>query len=78
MIQSLVSAEIQMCAASPPPHPPVPADGHCLYRAVEDQLSTSGSGGADMSALRQQAAAYIREHPQDFSPFIYDEVGVAS
>lgn len=65
------------------------ADGHCLYRAIEDQLAQqapaagpaggdggAGSGGqaaADVQALRALAAAYIRSHADDFMPFIYDE-----
>ncbi|KAG2482912.1 hypothetical protein HYH03_018192 [Edaphochlamys debaryana] len=54
------------------------ADGHCLYRAVEDQLTQAAGGGAsapppDYLALRRLAAAHIRAHADEFSPFIYDE-----
>ena len=54
---------------------PDQADGHCLYRAVEEQL---GSGGReellpaphDYWAVRAKAAAYMRAHPDQFVPFI--------
>ncbi len=49
------------------------ADGHCLYRAVGDQLGSpiSGAAGADdLWAIRAKAAAYMREHPDQFVPFM--------
>ncbi|KAG2444687.1 hypothetical protein HXX76_001431 [Chlamydomonas incerta] len=52
------------------------ADGHCMYRAVEDQLGQAGAGAApppDHLALRRLAAGYIRSHADDFLPFIFDE-----
>ncbi|XP_020690672.1 deubiquitinase OTUD6B [Dendrobium catenatum] len=46
-------------------------DGHCLYRAVEDQLSLYPSKNQLYShqELRKIAAAYMREHAVDFLPF---------
>jgi OTU domain-containing protein 6 len=48
------------------------ADGHCLYRSLEDQLEqTAAAAAADSSSSREQynyqqlrelAAEYIREH----------------
>eukprot|EP00850_Spirogloea_muscicola_P006415 SM000030S11424 [mRNA] locus=s30:676859:678218:+ [translate_table: standard] len=56
----------------------VKPDGHCLYRAVEDQLGLeggdSGSSG-DYLSLRRVAAGYMREHPDDFVPFVHGELG---
>ncbi|KXZ45272.1 hypothetical protein GPECTOR_56g368 [Gonium pectorale] len=51
------------------------ADGHCLYRAVEDQLSQQAGASSphDHLALRRLAAAHIRSHADDFLPFIFDE-----
>ena len=49
------------------------ADGHCLYRAVGDQLGcqTTGAAGArDLWAIRAKAAAYMRAHPDQFIPFM--------
>ena len=49
------------------------ADGHCLYRAVNDQLKvhSNGSGSADNYwAIRAKAAAYMRAHPDRFLPFM--------
>ncbi|GFR39954.1 hypothetical protein Agub_g32 [Astrephomene gubernaculifera] len=59
------------------------ADGHCLYRAIEDQLtqhaqqaptsSSSSTSVPDYQTLRRLAAAHIRSHADDFLPFVYDE-----
>eukprot|EP00198_Chlamydomonas_reinhardtii_P000235 XP_001689570.1 predicted protein [Chlamydomonas reinhardtii] len=51
------------------------ADGHCMYRAVEDQLGQAGGAASapDHLALRKLAAAHIRAHADDFLPFIFDE-----
>lgn len=51
------------------------ADGHCLYRALEDQLGQSGGPELDYQALRTLAAKYIREHADEFLPFIMQEEG---
>ncbi|EFJ17778.1 hypothetical protein SELMODRAFT_5172, partial [Selaginella moellendorffii] len=50
-------------------------DGHCLYRAVEDQLHLHPSAPQySFQELRKIAAGYIREHPEDFVPFIGGDV----
>ena len=49
------------------------ADGHCLYRAVGDQLTSHTNGTAeteDLWAIRAKAAAYMRAHPDRFIPFL--------
>lgn len=49
-------------------------DGHCLYRAVEDQLShQSGSSPYNYQELRVMAATYMREHASDFLPFFLSD-----
>ena len=51
------------------------ADGHCLYRAVGEQL---GSGKAnDYWAVRTKAAAYMRAHPDQFLPFLPEACSAA-
>ncbi|PIN16987.1 OTU (ovarian tumor)-like cysteine protease [Handroanthus impetiginosus] len=50
-------------------------DGHCLYRAVEDQLALH-SGGSSLytyQELRQMVADYMRKHASDFMPFFLSE-----
>lgn len=56
-------------------HTRTQADGHCMYRAVEDQLGQAGGAASapDHLALRKLAAAHIRAHADDFLPFIFDE-----
>ncbi|XP_019417961.1 PREDICTED: OTU domain-containing protein 6B-like [Lupinus angustifolius] len=50
-------------------------DGHCLYRAVEDQLAVlSGSiSPYTYQELRGMVAAYMRKHSSDFLPFFLSE-----
>ncbi|TYG39359.1 hypothetical protein ES288_D12G010400v1 [Gossypium darwinii] len=50
-------------------------DGHCLYRAVEDQLSLQSGGSSPYAyqELREMAAAYMRKHASDFLPFFLSE-----
>lgn len=47
-------------------------DGHCLYRAVEDQLALNSHTCPVLSyqQLRELAASYMRSHVDDFLPFI--------
>ena len=53
----------------------IAADGHCLYRAVAQQLMQHGSEGVeeDYSGCRRLAAAYMRSHPGDFMPYVAAE-----
>ncbi|CAD7698124.1 unnamed protein product [Ostreobium quekettii] len=48
-------------------------DGHCMYRAIEDQLSRPGPASKTYQELRELAASYIRSHQSDFYPFLVDE-----
>ncbi|EHA8588852.1 OTU domain-containing protein 6B-like [Cocos nucifera] len=50
-------------------------DGHCLYRAVEDQLSLHSRNISPYSyqELREMAANYMREHASDFLPFFLSD-----
>ncbi|CAL9207573.1 unnamed protein product [Musa hybrid cultivar] len=53
-------------------------DGHCLYRAVEDQLSLSSNNTSPYSfqELRKMAANYMRHHASDFLPFFLSESNI--
>lgn len=50
-------------------------DGHCLYRAVENQLANRSGGASPYTyqKLREMAASYMREHKTDFLPFFLTE-----
>ncbi|GLT40549.1 hypothetical protein SLA2020_146730 [Shorea laevis] len=50
-------------------------DGHCLYRAVEDQLILLSGGSClyTYQELREMVAAYMRKHMSDFLPFFLSE-----
>ncbi|KAL9235797.1 hypothetical protein vseg_010532 [Gypsophila vaccaria] len=50
-------------------------DGHCLYRAVEDQLAhnTQGCSPYNFQQLREMVASYMREHASEFLPFFSSE-----
>lgn len=50
-------------------------DGHCLYRAVEDQLAllSGGSSPNTFQELREMVATYMRKHSSDFLPFFLSD-----
>nr|KAF6426668.1 OTU deubiquitinase 6B [Molossus molossus] len=47
----------------------IPSDGHCMYRAIEDQLKDQACP-LTVAALRSQAANYMQSHMEDFLPFL--------
>lgn len=47
----------------------IQSDGHCMYRAIDDQLATRGQG-VGLKELRTQTAKYMRCHADDFLPFL--------
>lgn len=51
------------------------ADGHCLYNAFSDQLKIRYDETVSYKELRKSAAQYMRENPDDFTPFLYLEDG---
>lgn len=48
-------------------------DGHCLFALIQDQLKTRLLEDVTVQELRLKAADYIRAHPDDFTPFLFDE-----
>ncbi|XP_069320365.1 OTU domain-containing protein 6A [Eulemur rufifrons] len=44
----------------------IPADGHCMFRAIQDQLGFSTT----VENLRFRAADYMQKHVEDFLPFL--------
>lgn len=52
-------------------------DGHCLFRSLQDQLQVRHDIEVSVEALRKQAADYIRAHPDDFVPYLFDEQTMA-
>ncbi|XP_063756190.1 deubiquitinase OTUD6B isoform X2 [Eleginops maclovinus] len=50
----------------------ISSDGHCMYRAIEDQLAQRSKPGLimGMKELRSRTAEYIRSHADDFLPFL--------
>ncbi|KAJ2500247.1 OTU protein [Coemansia sp. RSA 1972] len=50
-------------------------DGHCLYSAFADQVSTYHDQPASYSQMRQRAAEYMRGHCDDFIPFMTHDNG---
>ncbi|TSK28204.1 OTU domain-containing protein 6B [Bagarius yarrelli] len=45
------------------------SDGHCMYRAVEDQLTWRGCSFG-IQELRVQTAQHMKSHEDDFLPFL--------
>lgn len=48
-------------------------DGHCLFSSISDQLKIRHNIEVDVYELRKNAAEYIKENPDDFIPFLFDE-----
>ncbi|XP_007517423.2 deubiquitinase OTUD6B isoform X1 [Erinaceus europaeus] len=47
----------------------IESDGHCMYRAIEDQLKEHECP-LSVAALRNQTAEYMQSHMDDFLPFL--------
>ncbi|XP_077208056.1 deubiquitinase OTUD6B [Paroedura picta] len=47
----------------------IPSDGHCMYRAIEDQLKERQNSWT-VATLRAQTAEHMRTHVDDFLPFL--------
>jgi len=54
----------------------IPADGDCLYAAVQHQLGLKELDDLDVQELRERTADYMRENKDDFLPFM-DEMDEA-
>ncbi|RKP13972.1 hypothetical protein BJ684DRAFT_19584 [Piptocephalis cylindrospora] len=50
-------------------------DGHCLYNAIADQLDHVLGLKMSYQEIRGKVAMYMREHKDDFLPFITSETG---
>ncbi|XP_047462020.1 deubiquitinase OTUD6B [Mugil cephalus] len=50
----------------------ISSDGHCMYRAIEDQLAQRSKPVLTMSVkeLRSRTAEHMRSHADDFLPFL--------
>ncbi|KAI8079773.1 uncharacterized protein BX664DRAFT_341423 [Halteromyces radiatus] len=53
----------------------ITADGHCLYNAIGAQLEKRYNEKETYQDLRKQTAKYMRQHPDDFIPFLYKDNG---
>ncbi|XP_054619469.1 deubiquitinase OTUD6B [Dunckerocampus dactyliophorus] len=48
----------------------ISTDGHCMYRAVQDQLARRCKPELSVKDLRCRTAAHMRSHADDFLPFL--------
>ncbi|XP_053719182.1 deubiquitinase OTUD6B [Synchiropus splendidus] len=48
----------------------IPSDGHCMYRAIEDQLGQRSQSHMRVAELRCHTATHMRSHVDDFLPFL--------
>lgn len=51
----------------------VQPDGHCLFHSICDQLKVRKGIDMDVQTLRSALADFIRQHPDDFVPYMLDE-----
>ncbi|KAJ8982057.1 hypothetical protein NQ317_001466 [Molorchus minor] len=52
----------------------IPADGNCLYLAVNHQLQITGRPTRSVNDLRKTTADFMHQHKDDFLPFMYNEL----
>lgn len=52
----------------------IPADGNCLYLAVNHQLQVSGRPTQSVNELRKITADFMRKNKDDFLPFMCNEL----
>lgn len=66
----------QLCSVNRLKPYDIQPDGHCLFASILDQLQLRhGESAQDLSVpkLRSLACAYIRQHRDDFIPYMFDE-----
>lgn len=51
----------------------IPADGNCLYLAVNHQLQVCGKAPQSVNELRKVTAEFMRKNKDDFLPFMCNE-----
>lgn len=51
----------------------VPADGNCLYCAINHQLNITGQTSYSVSKLRKMTSNFIQENKDDFLPFMHND-----
>lgn len=52
-------------------------DGHCLFSSLSDQLLLRHKKTLTVSELRSMAAKHIRDHRDEFIPYLFDEETMA-
>nr|CAI5817284.1 unnamed protein product [Callosobruchus analis] len=52
----------------------IPADGNCLYLAVNHQLQITGRSTQSVNDLRKSTAEYLMKNKDDFMPFMCNEL----
>ncbi|QLQ80196.1 hypothetical protein HG537_0D01970 [Torulaspora globosa] len=66
----------QLCSVNRLKQYDIQPDGHCLFASILDQLQLRhGESARDLSVskLRSLACEYIRQHKDDFIPYMFDE-----
>ncbi|KAJ2842687.1 OTU protein [Coemansia erecta] len=53
----------------------IKADGHCLYSAFADQVNAYHGSSSSYQDMRRLAAQYMRQHRDDFMPFMVTDNG---
>ncbi|CAD0196071.1 unnamed protein product [Chrysodeixis includens] len=48
----------------------IPSDGDCLYKAIAHQMLQTNRKEVSVGELRKNVATYVREHKDDFIPFM--------
>lgn len=52
----------------------IPADGNCLYLAINHQLQVTGRSSHSVNELRKTTADFMLKHKDEFLPFMVNEL----
>ncbi|KAH3660115.1 hypothetical protein OGAPHI_007320 [Ogataea philodendri] len=63
----------QLCTVGRLVQQNITPDGHCLFASIADQLQERHGITVSVQQLRTQAANQIRNDPDTFAPFLFDE-----
>lgn len=63
----------QLCSVANLQEFDIKPDGNCLFASIADQLKIRQNVETTIQALRTKAAAHIRNDPDTFVPYLFDE-----
>ncbi|ODV82999.1 hypothetical protein CANARDRAFT_9971 [[Candida] arabinofermentans NRRL YB-2248] len=63
----------ELCKISKLKQHDITPDGHCLFASIADQLKQRHDMDVSVQELRTKAANHMRENPETYAPYLFDE-----